>query len=859
MSLSAGTKLGPYEILSPLGAGGMGEVWRARDSRLGRDVAVKVLPASLAHDAEALARFEREAKAVAALSHPNILSIFDVGSEGDTKYAVMELLEGETLRTRLREGRLLPRKALEIAVQVASGLAAAHERGVVHRDLKPENLFVSADGRARILDFGLARHLPLTAGSDTESPTVDRDTDPHAVLGTVGYMSPEQVRAQPVDHRSDLFSFGCVLYEMLSGERAFRGASAVETMNAILKEEPPELSAGTAKIPPALERIVRHCLEKSPAERFQSARDLAFDLASLSEASTPSATAHVAVSRSRRGLRRVLFGATAVALLALAFFAGRKTVPEGPLPGSVSFHRLTFRRGNLLNARFAPDGRTVVYSAAWDGKPAELFSVRTDSLESRPLGIRNADILSVSPKAELAVLLKEGFLLSPVGAGMLARLPLGGGAPREIADDILDASWSPDGSELAVIRERSGGKPRLEYPVGKTLYETEGWLDFVRVSPKGDLVSFLEGYRGDVYVSVSDRSGKVRRLSGPWTDLGHAVWRPDGRSVVFSAASRAGAHAIREVLLGGEERVVYLPVAHLILHDLLPDGRLLVERALGRTGIAMRSPGMDREREMSWLDGSSGPILSADGSTLVFTETAEGGGSRGSVYLWKIGAESPVRLGDGRATSLSPDGKWVSTLVPGPPTELVLLPTGAGSPRKIALPGLAILNGSILGDGRTVFVRAREPGKPSALWTVPIEGGPPRLFLTEPAAFGGATWLPDGKRYARHVGDGRGHIVSLDGGPLTPLRGLEAEDVITGCSADGRSLFVYRPRETPGRVFRIEIETGKRELWKELMPADPVGVILATVSVAISRDEKSYAYTYVRVVASDLYVLEGVK
>ncbi len=475
MGLSAGMKLGPYEILGPLGAGGMGEVYRAKDTRLGRDVAVKVLPASLASDADALARFGREAKAVAALSHPNILSIFDVGSEGGTTYAVMELLEGETLRERLREGRLPPRKAVEIAIQVANGLAAAHEKGIVHRDLKPENLFVSADGRAKILDFGLARQTSPTAGDDTKSPTIEKATDPQTVLGTVGYMSPEQVRGKPADHRSDIFSFGCVLYEMLTGARAFHGDSAVETMNAILKEEPRDLSAVTTGIPPALDRIVRHCLEKSPAERFQSARDLAFDLGSLSEASTPSATAHVAASRSRAIGRRVLLGAAMAAALALAFVSGRKTAPEGISPGNVSFRQLTFRRGNLLGARFAPDGKTVVYSAAWDGKPAELFSVRTDSLESRPLGIPNADILSISSKGELAILLKKGFLYDPWGAGTLARMPLGGGAPREVAENVAGADWRRRRLRAGVDPGVGpGGKGRLEYPVGKTLYETTG-------------------------------------------------------------------------------------------------------------------------------------------------------------------------------------------------------------------------------------------------------------------------------------------------------------------------------------------------------------------------------------------------
>jgi len=866
MGLSTGTKLGPYEIVAPLGAGGMGEVYRARDTRLGRDVALKVLPEDFSESEEGKARFEREARALAVLNHPNIAVVYAFegipGSSGSPRrhLLAMELLEGETLRGRLREGRLPPRKAVEIAIQVANGLAAAHEKGIVHRDLKPENLFVSADGRAKILDFGLARQTPLTAGDDTKSPTIDKATDPQTVLGTVGYMSPEQVRGKPADHRSDIFSFGCVLHEMLTGERAFKGDSAVETMNAILKEEPRDLSAVATGIPPALDRIVRHCLEKSPAERFQSARDLAFDLGSLSEVSTPSATAHIAASRSRAIRRRILLGAAAAAALILAFVFGRKTVREGISPGSVSFRRLTFRRGNLLRARFAPDGKTVVYSAAWDGKPAELFSVRTDSLESRPLGIPNADILSISSKGDLAILLKKGFLYRPVGAGTLARLPFGGGAPREIAEAIVDASWSPDGSELAVIPERVGGTSRLEYPVGKTLYETTLGLTFVSVSPGGDLVSFVESGPPGRFVGVADRQGKLRKLSGPWGYLGSCPrWRPDGRSILFAAGSEVVSQAIREVSLGGKERVLHQLEAPSNLLDLLPDGRILIERYVQRLGILMHSPGEVRDREMSWLDNSSGPILSADGATLVFTEGPPAGGPRGSVFLWKMGTESPVRLGDGQATSLSPDGKWVSSLVPGPPTELVLLPTGAGNARKITLPGLTLAYGAIMPDGRTLWVRASEPGKPPVRWTVPIEGGTARLVTSEQWDKG-ASFISGG-RLAVHRGGGKGLILSIDGGQQTPLKGLEPDDAMveTDSIDDERHIFVFRPQEIPGRIFRIEIETGKRELWKELMPADPVGITAASTTVAISRDRRSYAYGYVRVIASDLYVLEGVK
>jgi serine/threonine-protein kinase len=333
MSLLAGARLGPYEIVSPLGAGGMGEVYRARDTRLHREVAVKVLPASFSQDADRLRRFEQEARAASALNHPGILTIHDFGLQDDgAPYVVSELLEGETLRQRLEGGRLSVRKALDYTAQIARGLAAAHEKGIVHRDLKPENLFVTKDGRGKILDFGLAKltHPERTGTPLTEAPTETRGTEPGIVMGTVGYMSPEQVRGQTADHRSDIFSLGAVLYELLTGRRAFRGDTAVEAMNAILKEDPPEPSRTVAELPPALNRIVGHCLEKGPQERFQSARDVAFALEeAMTSASVPAIAAPVGPSHRERArwiVAGVLVAAVATVVV-IRSMAGRRDRP----------------------------------------------------------------------------------------------------------------------------------------------------------------------------------------------------------------------------------------------------------------------------------------------------------------------------------------------------------------------------------------------------------------------------------------------------------------------------------------------------------------------------------------------------
>src|SRR5947209_4594989 len=414
----------------------MGEVYRAHDNRLGRDVALKVLPSAFSSDADRLRRFEQEARAAGLLNHPNILAIYDVGAHDGTPFVVSELLEGETLRSRLKGGALALRKAIDYAQQIAHGLAAAHEKGIVHRDLKPENLFITRDGRVKILDFGLAKLAQPQFTSAAESATLTRRvasmTTPGVIVGTVGYMSPEQVRGERVDHRSDLFSFGAILYEMLSGQRAFHENSAVETMNAILKEEPPELAQTSQQVSPAVERIVQHCLEKSVDERFQSARDIGFALEALSGLSSASAAAAVTVTPARWSRRwMIALGVLAIiAALALGTLVGVR-VGEKPPP---SFHRLTFRRGTIWSARFAPDGQTIIYGASWEGQPSETFSTRPESAEARTLGLPDASILAISSVGEMAVLLKPRFIGYPI-MGTLARAPLGGGAPREIAEN----------------------------------------------------------------------------------------------------------------------------------------------------------------------------------------------------------------------------------------------------------------------------------------------------------------------------------------------------------------------------------------------------------------------------------------
>src|SRR6266536_35513 len=565
MTLIPGSRLGPYEVLSTLGAGGLGEVYRARDARLKREVAIKVLPASFSQDADRLRRFEQEAQAAGSLNHPNITSVYDVGTHEGAPYIVTELLEGETLRSRLSAGALPVRKAIDYAIQIAKGLAAAHERGIVHRDLKPENLFVTKDGRVKILDFGLAKLKPEKEAGQTDLQTVSA-TEPGVVLGTMGYMSPEQVRGKPADRRSDIVAFGPLLYEMLSGQRAFRGDTAADTITAILSKEPPDLTQTNKEIHPGLDRIVRHCLEKNPEERFESARDLAFDLEALSGISAP-APLPTTVAPATRRLRLLPILVPAAVLIAAAggLITGRRMGRDLP-----AFHQLTFRRGEILSARFAPDGRTILYSAAWEGNPMEIFTGTVEAPEFRPFGLAGSEMLSVSRSGELAISLRRRITADFVRTGTLARVSAAGGpSPREVLEDVHWADWSPDGQNLAIVRD-VGPLNRLEYPIGTVLYETSGWISHPRISPRSDRVAFVDHpVKNDDggTVTVVDRRGNRKALSQTFGSAQGLAWSPSGGEIWFTAAA-LGNRDLYSATLSGRETIRARVAGSLTLHDI---------------------------------------------------------------------------------------------------------------------------------------------------------------------------------------------------------------------------------------------------------------------------------------------------
>jgi serine/threonine protein kinase len=866
MTLTPATKLGNYEIIVPLGAGGMGEVYRARDTRLGRDVAVKVLPEAFAKDSDRLRRFEQEARAVAALNHPNILAIHDIGEHNGAPFLVSELLEGRSLREELNNGALPMRRAVEYATQIAQGLAAAHDKGIIHRDLKPENVFITHDGRAKILDFGLAK-LAKLAGAADEGATLGiaaQDTSPGMVLGTVGYMSPEQVKGEAADARSDIFALGVILYEMLSGQRAFRRDTSAETMTAILKEDPPELTTLGKPISPALERIVRRCLEKKPLQRFQSARDLAFNLEGLSGTSSTGATQAMAAGAQPRkwllplaaGLLLLIAGGVAGWLL----FRGTSAIVPP------SYHQLTFERGLVYAARFAPDGRSIYYSASWNGQPVQLYSTVPDSPESRPLNLVNSTLFAASASG-LAISLgcKDRYIGNCQGT--LATVPISGGSPREIAGDTLTADWTADGSEMAVVR-RVGGKYRVEFPRGKVIYESVRMLAYLRISPRANAVAFAEfvSVDGDAGLVVAlDRSGKELIRTATFVSLEGVAWPPSGEEVWYAATQLEGwADAVHALSLKGKERIVLRLPGMLRLHDVSHDGRILISRESWRSGLQFRGPGDTKERDLDWLDYAQLRDLSSDGTQLAFDDWGSAADAVGLAYFRKTDGSPAVKLGAWSSPVLSPDG--IQALVTeatsvGQVLRLALLPTGVGETQFLKSDGIRqVASKGWMPDGKTIYFQS-DDGHGWRTYIQDLAGGAPRvvtpLISVESAHFESHLVSPDGKFIFTRDLNGKGELYPIAGGEPKTIPGWMPEDIWITWSADGRSAYVYHDEKTLAPVYRLDVATGKRQLVTTLAPSDSADVT-AVINVRMTPDGKTYAYSFDREL-SDLFQVEGVR
>jgi serine/threonine protein kinase/Tol biopolymer transport system component len=855
MPITAGENLGPFVIRAPLGKGGMGEVYLAFDPRLGRELAIKVLPAGAVGNAERRARFVQEAKLASALNHRNIITIYDIDTaEVDGKlvdFVAMQYVPGKTLDKLIGRSGLRLSEAIRYAQQIADGLAAAHGAGIIHRDLKPANIIVDAQGEVKILDFGLAKLIEREeADAWAATQSVHLETIAGTIAGTAAYMSPEQAEAQSVDERSDIFSFGAVLYEMITGRRAFNGGSALSTLASVLHTEPAPVRKAREQVPREVERIIERCLRKDPRRRWQSAADLKIALEDTLE-DLESGKQDVARQASKTGAGLRLWVWSALALLALtagAFIGGRAL--RSPQP---TFQRLTFRRGNVAEARFAPDG-TVLFSASWGTDPTRIFSMRPGRDESRPLDLPDARILSISSSGEMAILL--GSPARDV-MGTLARVPISGGAPREILENVNDADWSPDGASLAVAHI-VGSRNRIEYPIGTVLNENDGRPPLsLRVSPKGDLLAFFEydNAVADFAVTVLDTHGRKRVLSRGWRIVGGLAWSPRGDEIWYAGAETGTETTLRAVKMNGETRVMTEAPAAIAIQDVARSGRVLATVEDSRLGILDRSPRTEQERDLSWFDGSRIYDISADGKQILFVELSYGKPRNPAIYIRETNGSPAVRLGDGNRPALSPDGKWVACIVSdGPRTSLTLLPTGAGEARTIGVSGMHYERVEWFPDGQRILFEGSEPNRPPRTFVQDVNGGKP--VPISPEGIIASRVSPD-QRYATVVAGGKLSLSPIRGGDPKPIATLRPGESVIRWSGDGRFLFLRKLHDpTSLDIDRLDVDTGRRELWKELKTPDSVGVQIG--QVVLTPDGKSLAYSWQRDI-STLYLADGLR
>jgi hypothetical protein len=829
--LDAGSRLGPYEIVALLGAGGMGEVYRARDPRLGREVAVKVLPRAWAGDPERQQRFEAEARAAGAINHPNIVTLHDVGVANGSPFLVTEILEGESLRALIERGPSAPGRAAEVVSQIAKGLAAAHAKGIVHRDLKPENLQVLPDGRVKILDFGIAKLTRAESNPLAETtPVFASMTATGTIMGTVSYMAPEQLRDLPVDHRADLFALGAIFHEMLTGKQPFPGETAADRVSAILMTDPAPLSPEIERIMPGVGATIAKLLAKRPEGRFDSAKDLAFTLELLAERSVAGATSP-------------------------------SVGDNAPAHASVRFRPLTFRDGHVVCARFAPDGQTVLYQAAFEGKKSEIFLTRVESPEARGLGLRGADLQAVSRTAEMAVTLNARDVGGFVRLGTLARVPMVGGRPRELVEDVFMADWFPDGRNLAAIR-KVGATFVLEAPLGQVIHSTTGWMSYARVSPDGSQIAFFDHPAqgsNHGYVCVIRPGEAPRRLTESLPALGWSAWRPDGREVWFGGMTSESGLGVFGVSLEGNVREVYSSPAYAGIDDISSneDALFISTQPRMRMETSTRAGGPREAVDLSWLDWSLVRDVSADGTMVLFDESGMGAGNAPGSFIRSIDGGPAIRIADGMSTSITEDGRYVLANDVGGDTGFSVVPAGVGKIRRLSAGDLVRVYAYWLPGGGDVILAAMRPGEGRRLYRMQLDTGSIHLLHDTPLSTRQVAVSPDGTGVLARKEDGLIALFPTDGSPHRSFPELDTGARIAGWTGDSRSFFIFLAGSLPAPMVRVDVETGAMEPWMEITPMVRSGVDSIN-AVNVTRDGERYVCSYVRV-DSTLYHVRGLR